>query len=257
MQAELARLRVLVVEDNPDDLHVISRYLRLVSEDVEISALEQGRDAIHSLTGDPARFDCIFLDYLLPDMSGMDVLAALAGLGDALPSVVMLTGQGDELVSARALRSGAFDYIPKNALDRQLLQDTIRRVLDYRDMRHAIERERRLREEAELALRERELDRARLEAIRAAVATSMHEISNPLTGIIGMLQIQLDEEPDNEDVRMMLAAALRIRELTVRLNNLERVSYSRVHLAASEGQELSDDAGPAGRMQGGSLMLDI
>ena len=186
----------------------------------------------------------------------MDVLSELSALGDALPSVVMLTGQGDELVSARALRSGAFDYIPKNALDRQLLQDTIRRVLDYRDMRLAIEHERRLREEAELALRERELDRARLEAIRAAVATSMHEISNPLTGIIGMLQIQLEEEPGNEDLQMMLDAALRIRELTVRLNNLERVSYSRVHLAAMEGQE-NIEGGTAGKLQGGSLMLDI
>ncbi len=59
-------------------------------------------------------FDCVLLDYYLPDMNGDDVLEALCN-GEELPPcpVVVVTGS-DREDGAKLLRMGAQDYIGKN-----------------------------------------------------------------------------------------------------------------------------------------------
>jgi len=55
---------------------------------------------------------CLLLDVRMPGPSGLELQAALAERGDALP-VIFLTGYGDVPTSVRAMRRGAIDFLTK------------------------------------------------------------------------------------------------------------------------------------------------
>ncbi len=57
-------------------------------------------------------FNLIFLDYKLPDGTGLDFLNKMNQKGDETP-VIVITGQGDEMVASQFIQSGAYDYLPK------------------------------------------------------------------------------------------------------------------------------------------------
>jgi FixJ family two-component response regulator len=54
---------------------------------------------------------CLILDVELPDMSGLDLQAEIAGRDH--PPIVFLTGHGDIPSSVRAIRHGAVDFLTK------------------------------------------------------------------------------------------------------------------------------------------------
>ncbi len=61
---------------------------------------------------DAQRPDLVFLDYLMPEIDGLDVLKEIKQrYKDAL--VVFITGQGSEDIAVKAMKAGASDYITK------------------------------------------------------------------------------------------------------------------------------------------------
>jgi len=110
-------LRILIVEDNPDDHRVYQRYLR--ADPVHayaVTAAESGAEGLAEFAANP--LDCILLDFNLPDLDGLEFLADLAPEGQGLPvAVVMLTGQGGERVAVEAMKRGVHDYLIKSEID--------------------------------------------------------------------------------------------------------------------------------------------
>lgn len=84
---------------------------------VELLAAHGMRTAAFPSAGDYIAADkpdlpaCLILDVELPDMSGLDLQAEIAG-GDH-PPIVFLTGHGDIPSSVRAIRHGAVDFLTK------------------------------------------------------------------------------------------------------------------------------------------------
>jgi two-component system response regulator FixJ len=70
---------------------------------------------------------CLVTDLRMPDMNGLELLAALAGHADA-PPVIMITGHGDVPMAVRAMRLGAADFIEK-PFDAQVLVRRVHEVL--------------------------------------------------------------------------------------------------------------------------------
>lgn len=64
---------------------------------------------------------CILLDVRMPEMDGLQVQAALADRGIALP-VIVLTGHGDVATAVAAMKSGAVDFLEKPFEKAQLLR---------------------------------------------------------------------------------------------------------------------------------------
>jgi len=67
------RKRLLLVEDNPAEQFSTKELLG--SEDIDITVVDTGKEALETITREP--YDCIVLDLRLPDMSGFDVLENL------------------------------------------------------------------------------------------------------------------------------------------------------------------------------------
>ena len=73
----------------------------------------------------------MLLDYLLPDLSGLDFLAELSGTTGLTPiPVVMLTGQGDESVAVQAMKTGALDYLTKPELSSDRLRLAVHSAME-------------------------------------------------------------------------------------------------------------------------------
>ena len=110
--------RVLVVEDDPDIVELITHYLR--AEGLEVAALGDGRLALERLRG--GGHDLLILDLQLPGLDGLSLCAELRRdkRTRALP-VIMLTARGDEADRVVGLEVGADDYVVKPFSPKELV----------------------------------------------------------------------------------------------------------------------------------------
>ena len=134
--------RVLLVEDNPDDVLLIDKALTASGAWVLLKA-DRLSTALDTLAR--AGADAVLLDLSLPDASGVDAVRRIRGTFPLLPLLV-LTGLEDEAVGLEALHEGAQDYLLKSQIDGRLLG---------RALRYAIERT-----QADVLLRQRESELA-------------------------------------------------------------------------------------------------
>ena len=102
-------MRVLIVDDEPDVIKVISMSFRMQQPAWEIVSAEDGSEALILLEQEHP--DVVLLDIGLPDMSGLDVLKSMRVFSDV--PVIMLTVRDDELSKVQGLELGADDYVIK------------------------------------------------------------------------------------------------------------------------------------------------
>lgn len=101
---------VLLVEDEPAQREIL-RY-NLVSEGYEVTMAENGDDAL--LLAEEVAPALVLLDWMLPDVSGIEVLRRLKARRQTseIP-VIMLSARSEELDRVRGLETGADDYMVK------------------------------------------------------------------------------------------------------------------------------------------------
>lgn len=121
-----AATRVLVVDDDQVDRLAVRRHLAAMGGEIEVAEAEGVLDAIGKLTA--GRFDCVLLDFNLPDGDGLTFLRGMRNAGFSVP-VIMLTGQDDPGVAVDLMLAGAADYIPKEALSPERLAQSLRAAL--------------------------------------------------------------------------------------------------------------------------------
>jgi len=101
-------MRILVVEDDPVIAGAICSGLHACGYVTQ--SVANGRDALGACR--QGRIDAVVLDRMLPDMSGLDVMAQLRGDG-AMPPVLMLSALGSVQDRVEGLKAGADDYLAK------------------------------------------------------------------------------------------------------------------------------------------------
>lgn len=104
-------MRILVVDDDPSVAEVIADAIR-ARGDGALVALD-GTEALDVLGSTPV--DGVFLDLVMPGLSGMAVLGRIRNRYPDLP-VVILSGHADEDTTREALALGALDVIKKPAV---------------------------------------------------------------------------------------------------------------------------------------------
>ena len=110
MGEEVARARVMVVEDDPEVSKAIARKLGGDGHDLEM--LSEPQPVLEKLAAGAADWDVVVLDVGLPGTSGIDVLHRFREVG-SLASVIMLTGDNSAQTATTCMRAGAFYYLTK------------------------------------------------------------------------------------------------------------------------------------------------
>ncbi|HLM66930.1 MAG TPA: response regulator [Longimicrobium sp.] len=130
-----AALRVLVVDDDAVDRMAVARHLARTGLAVRVEEADGVLEAIGRLSD--ATFDCVLLDFNLPDGDGLTFLRGLRTAGITVP-VVMLTGQSDPEVVADLVMAGAADYLPKALLSPARLLQSLGRCCSAHDAVRAL-----------------------------------------------------------------------------------------------------------------------
>lgn len=100
--------KVLVVDDEPSNRKILEQVLTRQGYSVEIA--NDGAEALKKL--ESSQPDLILLDYMMPDVSGMDVLKELRKREEDIP-VVMITAYGTVERAVEAMQEGAYDFITR------------------------------------------------------------------------------------------------------------------------------------------------
>lgn len=136
-------IRILLVEDNPSDVRLMSAYLEDSDrQKVGLTVAGSLKSCFERLS--QSSFDLILLDLNLPDTEGMDTLTRLLESRPETP-IVILTGLSDQRIGIAAIKAGAQDFLVKGHQVAAVLERTIR---------YAMERHRLQRELRKLALRD-------------------------------------------------------------------------------------------------------
>ncbi len=110
--------KILVVEDDKDLISLIK--FNLKSEGFNVLLSPNGEDGL--FTAKEEKPDLILLDWMLPILSGIEVLQRLKNNKDtkSIP-VIFITAKGEENDKIRGLNSGADDYIVKPFSTKELI----------------------------------------------------------------------------------------------------------------------------------------
>ena len=124
MSADPSPIRILTVDDHPLIRQGIAGLVAGQSDMTLIAEAANGREAIQQFHAH--RPDVTLMDLQMPEMSGLDAMIAIRGEFPEARIIVLTTYSGDVQV-LRALKAGAYAYLLKNTLHKEL-RDTIRAV---------------------------------------------------------------------------------------------------------------------------------
>ncbi len=135
MLMDKGSIKILLFENDPGDFALLREYIAEdKSANIELEDVQRLEDGLERLSQD--KFDIILLDLSLPDSQGFQTFEKVNTTWPEIP-VIVLTGNDDDDLAGQAVKAGAQDYLVKGEFEHQLL---------VRSIRHALERNRLLRE---------------------------------------------------------------------------------------------------------------
>lgn len=195
-------IRILVVEDSPDDFDLLCHCLRSAPAIIEAERVEDEPEMAKALF--EKRWDLVISDHHLPGFSSAGALALLRQGHPDTPFIIV-SGMIGEDAAVEAMHAGADDYVMKSNMRRLVpaIERSLRTAAERRAKRAAEASERKaleqLRESRERLSQLAAHMEAAKEAERAEIAREIHdEMGGLLTGLkadVAWLKKQLGGDP--------------------------------------------------------------
>lgn len=128
----MERKRILLIDDNPMTLEVLSEML--TDMNYEVTAEESARNAIRVFTKNPDEFDLVVTDLMMPEMTGDDLSERIHSLCPDIP-VVVVTGVPNNLTWERVAAAGIIKVLTKGIMKSELsaaLQEVLYKYMRFR-----------------------------------------------------------------------------------------------------------------------------
>jgi PAS domain S-box-containing protein len=131
MTASNLPTRILIVEDDEDDFLIIEACIKDIPEKAfRIDWCYDYNEALQRIG--QSRYDIYFVDYLLGEKTGLELLQEAISIGCEEP-LVLLTGIGNRQVDVQAMTIGAVDFLVKSEINTEKLERCIRYALERSD----------------------------------------------------------------------------------------------------------------------------
>jgi signal transduction histidine kinase len=223
-------LRVLVLEDNADDVALISLILQ-----------RNGFQVIHDVAYTEETFnqriaacsyDVIVANYNLPQLHGTESIELLRQKGLDIP-VILVTGPLGETRAVECIKEGAADYVLKQHLAR--LPTAVRRALQ----------EKRLRQEWRRA--QEELMRSNRDLEQFAYVAS-HDLQEPLRMVAIFTQLLAERYSDKLDaegkkyMQFVIGGAMRMQTMIEGLLTFSRLGQDGLKAKPTDCNQVVDQA---------------
>lgn len=211
--------RILLVDDNLVDRMGVKRMLDRSNITFEVEETDSMANGLSALRRNP--FDCVLIDYRLPDGNGLTFHAQMMREGLPDLALILLTGIQDDAIGDLAISSGMQDYLVKDLVDEALLSRSIRYAIERKraqrdlqrinselesrvarrtaELKKANHQLRRINEELRAA-QMRLIEAAKLESVGTLAAGVAHEVKNPLQTILMGVDYLRTELRSKDDV---------------------------------------------------------
>ncbi len=166
-------LKVLIVEDSPDDADLVLRELTRGGYSVTSERVDGAETMTSAL--DRQAWDLVICDYSMPHFSGLDALRLLRAKSKDIP-FIFLSGTIGEDTAVAAMKEGAQDYVMKGSTKRLL--PSIKRELEENENR-------KVRTQLEQRIRHLE----RFEAIGRLASGIAHDFNNVIAVVQASAEI--------------------------------------------------------------------
>jgi FixJ family two-component response regulator len=194
------RLSVLLVDDEKSFIDFLAIHLR-EEYGFLATSVHSGQEALALLERPNHGFSVVVLDYMMPEMNGLNVLQRMLEQKNETP-VVMLTGAGSESLAVEAMKLGVYDYLRKEEITLERLATVIQATHERRLFRIS----KQLEEERSQEIR---LNNEATEKVRDV----MNAIAPPLNESFAAIGVELDQ---------------RVGSLMCRLSGADRLEFERL-----------------------------
>ena len=219
------RTPLLIIDDEPGILEGLVEFLE--DEGYEVHQASDGKaglELFRSVTP-----NVVVADLRMEGMSGIEVIKEIRKINELVP-IIIVTGYGSFGSALDAIRLDVFDYMEK-PVDLNHFKATLDRARDSLRKTQQIQEEiSRLREQVKQC-RQQWIDQiARLSEAEALMETGrllagvLHNLSNPLTYIMGQAELLQVLYPDIENLSVIETQALRMRDIMATI--MKKVSAS-------------------------------
>ena len=125
--------KILIADDEPSNRKILGQELTHKGFVIDIAG--GGKEALAKIEFAPPNL--AILDYMMPDVSGLEVLKQLRKKGNDIP-VIMITAYGSIERAVEAMKAGAYDFITR-PFDPDHIELVIRKALERQSLKREVE----------------------------------------------------------------------------------------------------------------------
>jgi len=222
--------KILIVDDEAPNRRLLRSILR--HEGCQTDEVASAAEALERLRLEP--FDLVYLDVMMPGRDGIDLLREIRATESLRPlPVVLITALNSIEDKVRGLDAGADDFLTK-PVDRAELRARTHTLLRVKALHDA-------EQEARHELEKQNDELLRLQQMKKSLTQMLvHDLKNPLTGILGHADLLLSRSAAGLDPRgraslgSLRRSAEAMRRMVTDLLDLQLLEEDRLKVRARD-----------------------